>query len=57
MYVAKIFFFIPDGSENDPYHDGGDYPPSPESWIGEGAMEHPQGTHMGPGGPPAPSYE
>ena len=54
-----------DGScENDPYQEGGgmgDYPPSPESWIGEGMENAPPGQgnnlgHMppsaGPGGPP-----
>ena len=42
-----------DGScENDPYQEGGgmgDYPPSPESWIGEGMENAPpgQGNNLG----------
>ena len=62
-------FFILDGScENDPYQESGgmaDYPPSPESWIGDGMENAPPGQgnpigHIppssGPGGP-QPPYE
>ena len=69
MFIELYRYFILDGScENDPYQESGgmaDYPPSPESWIGDG-MENAapgQGNPIGhippssgPGGP-QPPYE
>ena len=67
--LRYIIIFILDGScENDPYQESGgmaDYPPSPESWIGDGMENAPPGQgnpigHIppstGPGGP-QPPYE
>jgi len=32
--------------DTDPYQEGNDYPPSPESWIGEPGMEPGSGVHV-----------
>ena len=42
-YLSDIFDFADD---TDPYQEGNDYPPSPESWIGEPGMEPGSGVHV-----------
>ena len=32
--------------DTDPYQEGNDYPPSPESWIGEPGMDPASGVHV-----------